>query len=607
MVNDELDVLLIHPHPEGGGRDHDLYAVREKGVLVFDLLFGIHLPVVRKCRKAVPRETVGQILGRGDAVRVDDRRTVAALDEASHVGVLCVAVVEVLDLILEVFAHRRRAEHAKVNAQGALEIVADVLHDLRLRGGGEARDRNFAPDALLKLLQKLPDVEVVHAEVVAPGRKAVGFVDHEALDPTFLQRPHDRRRPQCFGRDVEKRRPSALDFFKGRLSFEQIDEPVDRGGGEDLLFLEIVHLVLHKGLQGRENDRESRRRAGRHERRQLEGDGLAAARREDREQRLARDGRRGRGFLQRLAVSVVDAKAVEAEIFLERRPEVRNATTVFALGIPAKASPQRLDDAVRFRVPVREPEGRGGKVRVLGLRNGDEGENTAEFHGMPLDEHFNRRGGTELSRENPPDFGNRVRQTLGLGAQEEEKARKTLHVGKEFEKDSPNLFGKSPPGVHEFEQTQKGSLGVRERIASVSRPSGRFLLECVTARARQQKRFKTERIENGRRESVEEFRTERHVAVDDVVPAHDVGPADKGSKVRRDAPAVVTVFGIRRSHVEAESRLGIDFEIERDDAQRRRSVRTVCIVGMDGTGIVVRARQNKSHGRVEKARLFRTL
>lgn len=305
-----------------------------------------------------------------------------------------------------------------MHAHGPLEVVADVLHDLRLGRRREARNGNPASDAFLEFLQKLPDVEVVHAKVVAPSRKAVGFVDHEALDAALLERPYDRRRPKGFGRNVEKRGAAALNLFEGRLSFEQIDEPVDRDGGEDLLFLEIVDLVLHERLQGRKHHRETRRRAGRHEGGQLKSDRFAAARREDRKQRFARDGRRGRGFLQRLLVPLVDAKAVEAEIFLERRCEVRAATAVFALGIPAETPPQHLDDAVRFGIAVRKPERRGGKRRMFGFRNGDETENASKLYGMPFNEFLDRRGSAELSRKHPADLGSGIRKSLGLQAEE---------------------------------------------------------------------------------------------------------------------------------------------------------------------------------------------
>ena len=54
--------------------------------------------------------------------------------------------------------------------------------------------------------------------------------------------------------------------------------------------------------------------------------------------------------------------------------------------------------------------------------------------------------------------------------------------------------------------------------------------------------------------------------------------------------------GIDRSHVETLSGLGIDFEVERDDAQRRRTV------GNDGTGIGIRTRQNERHGKEKRKR-----
>ena len=78
--------------------------------------------------------------------------------------------------------------------------------------------------------------------------------------------------------------------------------------------------------------------------------------------------------------------------------------------------------------------------------------------------------------------------------------------------------------------------------------------------------------------------------------ARDVGVLEKGAEIRRDAAVMPSVLGVDRTHVETHSRLGIDFKIERDDAQRPR------FLGNDGTGIGIRARQNESHGKEKRKR-----
>lgn len=117
----------------------------------------------------------------------------------------------------------------------------------------------------------------------------------------------------------------------------------------------------------------------------------------------------------------------------------------------------------------------------------------------------------------------------------------------------------------------------------------------MTARERPKQRFQAQRVENRRTQAVEQTRADPHVAVDDVVAAHDVGAPEKRPEARRNAPVVTTFLGVDSAHVEAFPRLGIDFKIERRDAQRGRRARTV---GTDETGIIVRGRQNKSHERV---------
>lgn len=232
---------------------------------------------------------------------------------------------------------------------------------------------------------------------------------------------------------------------------------------------------------------------------------------------------------------------------------------------------------------------------MFGFRNGDEAENASKLHGMPFDEFLDRRGSAELSRKHPADLGSGIRKSLGLQAEEPEKAGKARHVEKELDEGAPHVFRELAPVVNEVDQKLERRLRVGERIASHVRMRNLFLFERVTARERPKQRFQAQRVENRRTQAVEQTRADPHVAVDDVVTAHDVGAPEKRPEARRNAPVVTTFLGVDRAHVEAFPRLGIDFKIERRDAKRGRRARTV---GKDETGIIVRGRQNKSHERV---------
>ena len=57
VMDHQPHVALVHAHAEGRRGDDDAHLVVHEGLLVGDLLVGIHLAVERKGPKAVVRET----------------------------------------------------------------------------------------------------------------------------------------------------------------------------------------------------------------------------------------------------------------------------------------------------------------------------------------------------------------------------------------------------------------------------------------------------------------------------------------------------------------------------------------------------------------------
>ena len=193
VVNDQADVGLVDAHAEGVRRRHDPHPVGEEGILVPDFGFGVHLPVVGQGGKAVPGETVRQMFGRRRARDVDDGRDAARFDERAKLDVFFSVVLAVTHRVSQVPALSARREEIERDAELLGEIVSDVLNDLLLGGGRKAGDRNAsAARKLFKFGDEVADVEVVDAEVVAPGGEAVRLVDHEAGDAAHAENTLDR-------------------------------------------------------------------------------------------------------------------------------------------------------------------------------------------------------------------------------------------------------------------------------------------------------------------------------------------------------------------------------------------------------------------------------
>ena len=94
----------------------------------------------------------------------------------------------------------RPVERAHEDARAAKEQALDDVGARRRVGGRRHRDRLRAAERLRRLAQ----THVFGAEVVAPLRDAVGFVDGEEIDRSLFQHRQRVLARQPFGRDVEQ-------------------------------------------------------------------------------------------------------------------------------------------------------------------------------------------------------------------------------------------------------------------------------------------------------------------------------------------------------------------------------------------------------------------
>jgi hypothetical protein len=148
------------------------------------------------------------------------------------------------------------------------ETFDDLLAGQAIGGGGEGDARDPGP----ALMQQV-ELDVLGPEVVPPLRDAVGLVDGKEGDAALVQQGQKAFAEQPlrgYVQQVELAGHQAL-FHRPRLPRGQ--GGVEKGRPQAEL-VQGVHLVLHQGDEGRDDDAG----AGPHQGRNLEAEGLAAAR-----------------------------------------------------------------------------------------------------------------------------------------------------------------------------------------------------------------------------------------------------------------------------------------------------------------------------------------
>ena len=207
-----------------------------------------------------------------------------------------------------------------------------------LGGGREARhgDGLAAFFFALILADELADVEIIHPEILPPRRKAVRLVDDKTHHVARQQNLLDSGRTERFGGDVEQRSIAVRHTAEGLGAAQRVEQTVDCDRVSNATLRQIVHLILHQRLQWRYDNRQPMHRPRLHQRRQLEGQRLAAARGENGEQRTAVDGGANGILLKRLAVvgpeSVVAEKIFQGSMLVEGTSAI--IATLFAAVMP---------------------------------------------------------------------------------------------------------------------------------------------------------------------------------------------------------------------------------------------------------------------------------
>ena len=272
--------------------------------MVRGLLVTLHLAVERQCPVTVTRQFLSQFRRAASPRSIDDGRTIGISHQRSQLCIFVLVGVSVYHAVVQVGSCGCRGKDVQIQIKCLLEIVADVLDDLLLGSCREARNGNLVSAAFLFLVvaDEFTDVEIVHAEVLSPGRETMGFVNHKPHHMALQQDMLNGVGTQHLRGDIQQRRPSVLNPLYGQCSADGVQQSVDGHSICDTAVCQTVHLVFHQRLQGRDDYRQPMQRPALHQGRQLEGETLAATRREYGQKRPAFYSSLCRLFLQVLSL-----------------------------------------------------------------------------------------------------------------------------------------------------------------------------------------------------------------------------------------------------------------------------------------------------------------
>ncbi len=269
-MGDPADVGLVHPHAEGDRGADDQPVLDGEAPLHLAPGLRLHAAVIGTGGVAGAEERVRQALGLRPRAAIDDAGL--ALPGARGLEDLLPRPVLGAEGEMDVRPVESLEEEPRLGA--VEEPPDDLLPRLRVRRRGEGGERHPERPA------QLPDPEVVGPEIVPPLADAMGLVHGDRGD---LRPPqHARRRTEPLRREIEDLQAPRLQPLEDGARLLLAVAAGQRARRHARL-PERPHLVAHQ----RDERRDHERHPLAHQRRQLVAERLAAARRHDREHRLA--------------------------------------------------------------------------------------------------------------------------------------------------------------------------------------------------------------------------------------------------------------------------------------------------------------------------------
>ena len=232
-------VRLVDAHAEGVcGHDDAAFALLP-AVLAQVLGGVVQSGVVVVGREALGGQPFGYLFGAASVAHIDDG---ASGDTAEDVQQFARLVFRPSDHIGQVLSLEAHAEHILV---GEAEACLNVLHHFG-RGGGRQGQYGYAGQEVADF----GNLQVGGPEVIAPLRDAVALVhgNHRDVHPAELGAEDVRVQP--LGRDVEELVVAEDGVLQRGDNLLPVHAGMDAKGA-DAPVLEVLHLVLHQGDEGR--------------------------------------------------------------------------------------------------------------------------------------------------------------------------------------------------------------------------------------------------------------------------------------------------------------------------------------------------------------------
>ncbi len=179
-------------------------------------------------------------------------------------------------------------------------MLAQIVDHILFGGGGKSA--HWCQVGRMVFANITGDIQVVGTEIMPPARQAMRFVKHPAADLALADGIAKRRVTELLRRHQQNADIAQAQFVEHVLALRHRQHAVEGGRAEHAGGVQIVYLVLHQRLQRRHHYSQAAitpvaRNGG-----QLVADGLAAAGRQDRQQRLPGIAGTHDSLLQRTAI-----------------------------------------------------------------------------------------------------------------------------------------------------------------------------------------------------------------------------------------------------------------------------------------------------------------
>ena len=203
------------------------------------------------CVKPVLAEPFSDFLRGFGSGHINDGRTFCAIEQVPQGLVFILIGSPEQNSISKISAGDISRETLQGYPKPVPEIVANVADHLRFRGRSETGDRNRSVKAftLLKMLDELPDEHIFNPEVLPPSGEAMRLVNHDSDQGSGHQNLLDGLGAELLRGDVKQRGLPGLDPLQSVAAFNRRQQAIDIDGFRDSFLLQILHLILHQGLE----------------------------------------------------------------------------------------------------------------------------------------------------------------------------------------------------------------------------------------------------------------------------------------------------------------------------------------------------------------------